>query len=168
MPLALSLEQYSWLATCVSAAGILVAVGALLLQKSDSHVQLQLAMTQYVNETAKILVEYPELRKYLHCGAALPDVAADQPAADGQWEAIRKERLRAEAMVVDFANAMDFVLLHLKKLKRSGREAWEMYFARVWDQSPVLREFISTNSNWYSEETRMWISRRQKQEPSAA
>jgi hypothetical protein len=32
----------------------------------------------------------------------------------GQWEAARTERLRAEAMVVDLANAMDFVLLHLK------------------------------------------------------
>jgi hypothetical protein len=62
MSLALSLERLSWLASCVSAAGILVAVAALLLQKNDSRVQLQLAMTVYVNETAEILVEYPELR----------------------------------------------------------------------------------------------------------
>jgi hypothetical protein len=161
VPLALTLEQVSWLATCVSAVGIVVAVGALWQQRSDSRVQLQLAMTQYVNETAKIFVEHPELRKYFHGGATLPTVAAHYPETS-PWAETRRERLLAEAAVVDFANAMDFVLLHLKKLKQSGREAWENYFAEVWDESPLFREFISNKSNWYSNETRMWVAARQK------
>jgi hypothetical protein len=153
MPLALTLEQWSWVATLISTA--------LVLQKGDSRVQLQLAMTQYVNETAKIFVEHPEIRKYFHGCAQLPPVCVDPPGCTTA-DAANRERLLVEAAVVNFANALDFVLIHVGKLRRSGTDAWDEYFTTVWARSPALREFISTNQDWYSEETRQWIKARQQ------
>lgn len=161
MPLAVSLEQLSWVATLVSTIGILIAVGALVLQKSDSRVQLQLAMTRYVSETAKIFVEHPEIRKYFHDFAALPPICVNLPE-DVTADVANKERLLVEAAVVNFANALDFVLIHVGKLRRSGRDAWEDYFTDVWKRSPAFREFISTNQHWYSDQTRQWIAARQQ------
>jgi hypothetical protein len=64
--------------------------------------------------------------------------------------------------VLDSKELPKKAILHLKKLKGSGREAWENYFAAVWNSSPALRIYISNRSDWYSSATKMWIAERQR------
>jgi hypothetical protein len=60
-------------------------------------------MGKYVNEVAMAFVQFPEMRKYFHGGAT--------PTGD--------DLVRAEAIALALANALDHVLFHLERI-----EAW--------------------------------------------
>jgi hypothetical protein len=122
------------LATCFAALAVAVAAGAYLVQRRDSHTQLLLGMTEHVDGVAKVFVEFPEMRPYFHAGEEAKGTTDLQ---------------RAEAIAVYLSNAMDFVFVHLGKIDDAGKAAWERYFAYVFQNSPVLRDFLEEHKDWY-------------------
>jgi hypothetical protein len=61
---------------------------------------------------------------------------------------------RAEAIAVYLPNAMDFVFVHLGTIDDAGKAVWVRYFAYVFQNSPVLRDFLEEHKDWYGGHSR--------------
>lgn len=108
-------------------------------QVEDSRIVLLTGMTKYLNEVARVFVEYPEMKRYFH---------------DGDKPSDAEDVARAEAIAITLANAMDHVLLHLDRVDTAERGAWEAYFDHVYKHSPTLRTYLGEHADWYGPRVR--------------
>jgi hypothetical protein len=138
----LSLDQWASIATMLTAglsAAVLVSIflawQAYKSQIQDSKVALLTGMGKYVNEVALVFIQYPEMRVYFHGGKT--------PTHDN--------RARAEAIALALANALDHVLVHLGRIEGAEEEAdaWRGYCRGLKENSPVMRELLAKNPDWY-------------------
>lgn len=108
-------------------------------------------------ETSKLLVQYPELRIYFE---ANEDYRVPPPKEDAAQRRDRlnqrfdkepettKQRVWTYCQVLSDFFEYTFVLRHL--LPESDWEGWWFYFSDAYDESHLLRAYMTSRPNWYT------------------
>ena len=124
-------------------AQILIAVGGIIL----IYVQLSKVNTTLRNDTQgrlfeqngefrRLLVEFPQYRKYFFDSQSIEKDSSDYPAV----------RTIAEML----ANYMEHLAIQEPTLKKKDWGLWTAIIRDIYGTSPILQDLLSEKPNWYS------------------
>jgi hypothetical protein len=99
----------------------------------NGRVELITGMTTLILDVDRVLIEYPEMRKYFGGG----DTPTDE----------HLERARAIGMMM--ANTLDHVVEHLDLMEDVTQIAWRKYIADVYKNSPILKALLNEHGEWW-------------------
>lgn len=133
---ALSLEDWSFVAQIAAGIGVALVVVQIWLGLRNSRVELVTGMTTLLAEIDRAFLEYPHLWKYFR--RSTPPPAKDTTDGD-----------RVRVIAVTMGNILDHVVDHLRKMDWRSRHAWRLYIYEVHNGSPVLKELLEENPDWW-------------------
>jgi hypothetical protein len=136
-------DRVSAIAALASAVFTLVGFMFLSWQvvqaKRALHCVAQAALYSQENAITKLFLECPQYRKYFY-----DNVECDVPEGD--------ERTRILTIASQMSGFMEHIFLQRPHLPDRIRPAWVKYMRAMCRSSPLLREQLSVNRDWYGEE----------------
>ncbi|HST69799.1 MAG TPA: hypothetical protein VLI94_09100 [Solirubrobacterales bacterium] len=102
----------------------------------NSKVELITGMTTLITQVDQALIDHPHLRAYFKGNVDPPP----ETETEGQ---------RARAVAMTMANVLDHVVEHRWKMKCRTRKAWLSYIDEVYKESPVFKDVLTENENWW-------------------
>jgi hypothetical protein len=133
---ALSLQQWSDIAEIVAGVGVTLVAVQVWLGVRNSRVELITGMTTLITQVDQAFIDHPHLWRYFR--------DTTQPPPKGETEG---DRVRAIALTM--ANVLDHVVGHMRKMGWRTRGAWRLYIYDVHMASPVLKEVLNENADWW-------------------
>lgn len=130
---ALSLQQWSDIGTIVGAVSVFLLLISVGQTARNSRVELITGMTTLILDVDRVLIEYPEMRKYFGGGATPSD----------------EDLERARAIGMTMANTLDHVVEHLDLMEDETQIAWRKYISDVYKSSPVLKDLLGEHGKWW-------------------
>ena len=132
----LSLSQWADIAEIAAGIGVILVAIQVWIGVRDSRVQLVTGMTTLITQIDQALIDHPTMRDYFR--------GEVDPPPETETEG---KRVRAVAMTM--ANVLDHVVEHRWKMKCRTRNAWLAYVDEVYKESPVFKEVLTQNKNWW-------------------
>jgi hypothetical protein len=134
--MSLSLHELAEIATVVTGMGVVLVVIQIRQGARVSRVELLTSLTALIVALDELFIEYPEMWKYFNANASPPK---ENPT----------ECERAEVIALAVANTFDHIVEHLDLMKRPVRRSWCRYIGEAYANSPVLRELLDKNREWW-------------------
>jgi len=127
------------LASLISLMGILFAVSEIRRARLIVDRETDYRIYDMMLELDRFFIEHPDLRPYIYDGKTLPDeYAEDTPE--------HHRIIAAVEMVLDF---MECAYTQFDLMPLFQRIGWIEYMIEVGRTSPLLREFLDSEREWY-------------------
>jgi hypothetical protein len=120
----------------VAVVGFVIVIRQVRQVRQALHSETQSRLYAEVNELLKVFFAYPELRPFFYEGRAMDRTHADY---DRTW-------MLAGAFVAHF----EHVVLQENNLPEQIRPHWVKYIQGMYATSPIIRQHMADNADWFS------------------
>jgi len=125
----------TWLTFAVAVAGIVGVALQLQMLRKSTKVQVYEGLIQNSSKIDEILIERPELRKYIYDGAAVP-----------------RSKLRqaeVESLIELALDMLDNLKVQSKYIPKENLQGWRNYENNLLRQ-PTVEKYLRDHGAWYS------------------
>ncbi|MEJ2344300.1 MAG: hypothetical protein P8076_01380 [Gammaproteobacteria bacterium] len=119
-------------------AGFAVLIYQLAQLNKSIRVSAQTALYQQSSSIRSILVERPELRKYLFDGQPVGPESEDYQ--------------RAQTVAEMFLNYLEHLMIQQENLRTGDWEAWNRFVSETLAGSPLMQEILRDRPDFYSDD----------------
>jgi len=126
-------------ASVISLLGILFAISEIRRARRIVDRETDHRIYQMMLDIDQFFIEHPDLRPYLYDGAPIP---ADYPKGSPEYHRI----MATVEMMLDF---MECAYTQFELMPIHQRIGWIDYFVEVSETSPLLRQYVQDECDWY-------------------
>ncbi len=119
--------------------GFLLVIIQLMKLSASLQSNSQSVLYSQSGDVRKLIMQYPELRKFIFENEPIPPEDTE-------------EYIRARTLAELYANYLEHFVIQKKSFRRKDWKTWKKTILDVYNRSPIIKEAVSNEQNWYTEE----------------